>query len=419
MVKTAAGTQGPSGPLSGGRCANHRKREGVVPCLVCGKNLCTDCTVRTSVGIKCPACTGTKVRAAGGGTAGERRWAAPAAIGGALLVVALLAVVLTRGGSDDSSVETGAEQARTGVAERNSEFVGAGGMRLGATLTLPAGDGGPVPAVLIVPGAASVDRNAVINEAGQTDPIYSDLSQALAGAGVASLRYERRGTVSKLPAGQSLSLDDLVADGRAALALLSERAEIGDAPLAVIGHDQGGWVAMRLAIAEPRVKNVVLVSINGRPLVESISAELTLRGGEQGPALATQFQGAVDEVLRTGNPPAQASLPAQFRDIFAPGQGPYLKQIFSIDPAAEARGVPVPALLVRGGQDISITAVDADRLSAALKPESEAMIGSGADHNLALGVSHGEVVHEGTTGTRRDADLVARIAAWVAGKLGV
>lgn len=417
MVKTAAGSQGPSGPLSGARCANHRKREGVVPCLVCGRALCRECTVRTPVGVKCPACTGTSVPAGAGGS-GSRRWAAPAAVGGALLAVALLAVVLTRGGSDDFSVEAGSDQARTSVAERSSELVGAGGLRLGATLTLPAGDGTPVPGVLIVPGAGSVDRNAVINEAGQTDPVYADLSQALARAGVASLRYERRGTVSTLPTGQSLSFDDLVADGRAALALLAERTEIGGAPLAVIGHDQGGWVAMRLAIAEPRVKNVVLVSINGRPLVDSISAELTMRGGEQGPALATQFQAAVDEVLRTGNPPPQGSLPAQFRDIFAAGQGQYLRQIFSIDPAAEARGVPVPALLVRGGQDLSITPADADRLSAVLKPGSEAMIGSGADHNLALGVSHAEVVHEGITGTRRDADLLARVSAWVAGRLG-
>ena len=401
-------------------CANHRKRVGVAPCLVCGRTLCSDCAVRTPVGVKCPACTHTSVPAGAGGS-GRRRWVAPAAGGGALLLVALLAVVLTRGGadgSDGSSVEPGPDRARTVVAERSSEFVGAGGLRLGATVTLPAGDGRPVPGVLIVPGAASVNRDGVINEAGQTDPVYADLSQALARAGVASLRYERRGTVSKLPVGQSLSFDDLVADGRAALALLSERAEIGGAPLAVVGHDQGGWVAMRLAGAEPRVRNVVLVSINGRPLVESISAELLLRGGEQGPALATQFRSAVDEVLRTGNPPAQASLPAQFRDIFAPGQGQYLRQIFSIDPATEARGLPVPALLVRGGQDVSITAADADRLSAVLKPGSEAMIGTGAVHNLALAVSHAEQVHEGVTGSRRDADLLARLAGWVAGRLG-
>ena len=397
-------------------CANHRKRQGVAPCLVCGRTLCSDCAVRTSVGIKCPACTHTSVPAGAGGS-GRRRWMAPAAGGGALLLVVLLAVVLTRGGSDDVSVEP-AEQARTVVAERSSEFVGAGGLRLGATLTLPAGDGTPVPGVLIVPGAASVNRDAVINEAGQTDPVYADLSQALARAGVASLRYERRGTVSKLPAGQSLSFDDLVADGRAALALLSERAEIGDSPLAVVGHDQGGWVAMRLAVAEPRVRNVVLVSINGRPLVDSISAELILQGGEQGPALADRFRAAVDEVLRTGNPPDQASLPAQFRDIFAPGQGQYLRQIFSIDPATEARSVPVPALLVRGGQDLSITPDDADRLTAVLKPGSEAMIGTGADHNLALGVSHAEEMHEGVTGTRRDADLLARLSGWVAARLG-
>jgi len=406
MVRTAAG-----------RCANHRKREGITPCLVCGRSLCSDCAVRTPVGIKCPACTGTVTAA--GGAAGRGRWAVPAAVAGTLLVAVVLAAVLVGGGDDASSPGGGAEQARTAVVERSSEFVGAGGVRLGATLTLPAGDGRPVPGVLIVPGAASIDRNAVINEAGQTDPLYSDLSQALARAGLASLRFERRGTVSRLPAGQPLSFDDLVADGKAALALLGERAEIGDAPLAVVGHDQGALVAMRLAVAEPRVRSVVLVSVNGRPLVDSVSAELVLRGGDQGPGLAAEFRAAVDTVMRTGTPPPQSSLPAQFRDVFVPGQGEYLRQIFSLDPAAEARGMPVPALLVRGGQDASITAADADRLSAVLKPGSEAMIGSSADHNLALAVSHGEVVHDGVTGTRRDADLLARMAAWVAGRLGV
>ena len=372
--------------------------------------------MRTPVGVKCPACTGTSVPATAGG--GRSRWAAPAAVGGALVAAALLAVLLFRGGDDSSSSQGTSEQARTAVVERSSEFVGAGGLRLGATLTLPAGDGAPVPGVLIVPGAASLDRNGVINEAGQTDPVYADISQALARAGVASLRFERRGTVSKLPADQKLSFDDLVTDGKAALVLLGQRAEIGGAPLAVIGHDQGALVAMRLAVAEPRVKSVVLVSVNGRPLVDSISAELLLRGGEQGPALVSEFRAAVDTVMRTGTPPPQGSLPTQFRDIFAPGQGDYLRQIFALDPVAEARAIPVPALMVRGGQDLSITAADADRLSAVLKPGSEAMIGSGADHNLALGVSHAEVVHEGVTGTRRDADLVARMSAWVAGRLG-
>ena len=406
MARTAAG-----------RCANHRNKDGVAPCSVCGTLLCGECAVRTPVGVKCPACTGTSIPATS--DRGVPRWAAPAAVGGAVMVAAVLAVVLFVGGDDGSPGERGADQARTAVVERSTELVGAGGVRLGATLTLPAGDGSPVPAALIVPGAAAVDRNAVLNEAGQTDPLYADLGQALAGAGVASLRFERRGRPTPLPPGQTLSLDDLVADGRAALTLLGQRAEIGDSRLAVVGHDQGALVAMRLAMVEPRVASVVLISVNGRPLVESISAELILRGGDQGPALAGQFRDAVDTVLRTSTPPEQSTLPVQFRDIFAPGQGDYLRQIFSVDPAAEARNVPVPALLVRGGQDLSITAADADRLSAVLKPGSEAMIGSAADHNLALGVSHAEMVHQGVTGTRRDADLLARLSAWVAGRLGV
>jgi pimeloyl-ACP methyl ester carboxylesterase len=126
------------------------------------------------------------------------------------------------------------------------------------------------PGVLIVPGFGALDRNAVAaggtpdgtadalssslnaSSPGTVDPLNADLSQVLARAGIASFRYDTRGTASsRVRPDQPLCSDDEVADARAALDFMAQRRELGGGPLAVLGHDQGGVVAMRLAASTP------------------------------------------------------------------------------------------------------------------------------------------------------------------------
>ena len=430
-------------------CVNHRRRTKVAACGVCGNSLCSHCIVHPPVGVKCRTCTGVKVGGVDGGAhatagslraeaaAGARRrpWAAALVVAGLLVVAGASFALLSR---DTSSAPP--EAADPGSApeftERQAQFQGPGGQNLSGTLVLPgAGDGRNVPAVLIVPGLGAVDRNAAVMattaDAGRDalvstvggiavtagDPLYKDLGESLAKAGVASFRYDRRGTASSpLRQGQKLSFDDEVGDARAALELLGQRQEVGSAPLAVVGHDSGGIVAMRLA-SDPRVKAVVAVSTPGRPLVDVLADEL---GRPRGGGVAEPFRAAAAALATSGKAPAGETLPEVLRPIFAAGHDAYLSTILSLDPAAEVGRVNVPVLLVRGGGDRNVTPADLDRLSASLRAGGQTVVASSqADHNLSLAGAAGHE-HSNTVSRpvdHRDADARGALTGWVKAQL--
>jgi pimeloyl-ACP methyl ester carboxylesterase len=432
-------------------CVNHRRRSKVAACGACGSALCTDCIVHTPVGVKCRRCTGVKagtptagahvtagsVRAEAGAGARRRPWAAVLVIAG-LAVVAGSAFALMSRDTSPAPTETADAGLTAEFVERHTTFPGPGGHDLGGTLTLPGtGAANRVPGVLIIPGLGAIDRNTVsaattvdtsrdalaVTVGGRAlvegDDLYRDLSESLAKAGIASFRYDRRGTnASPLPAGGQLTLEDEIGDARAALALLAERQEVGEAPLAVVGHDTGGLVAMRLAAAHPRIRAVVAVSTPGRPPAEVVADELNR---SRGPAAADQFRAAVATLTGTGKAPAPETLPELLRPLFAPGQDAYLSAVLSLNPVDEAARVPVPVLLVRGGADRGVTAADSDRLAAVLRSGSETLVGSAqSDHNLSTAGSAGHEHSNTVTGPadHRDKDAATAVAEWVKARLG-
>lgn len=440
--------------VGGTVCAFHKRRPRVATCASCGRALCADCIVRTGVGIKCRSCTGVKAtkpakaeeaereavlaavaptttsarRPAGGG---RTPWAVPLVAAGVVVLLVAGYGLLSR----DSGTKA-PRQVQTATApeitERVTEFVGANGLRIGGTLTVPPlADGSTAPAVLIIPGLGALDRNglvsanppdalrdALVSTVGGVglsppDPLFKDLSETLANAGVASFRYEKRGTKgSPLPSGQKLSFDDDVTDARAALEVLSKRAEIGASPIVLLGQDAGAIVAMRLSVANPRIKGVVALSLPAKPLGDVLAADLArTRGAAAGDAM----KAAVAALASTGTAPPADTLPEILRPIFAPGQDAYLKSLFALDPPTEIFKVPVSVLQVRGGTDPSVTAADTDRLSTSIRTSGQVMVGaSDTDHNLAFagpGHEHSNVAT--TPKVQRDTGVASAMTAWI------
>jgi hypothetical protein len=95
--------------------------------------------------------------------------------------------------------------------------------------------------------------------------------------------------------------------------------------------------------------------------------------------------------------------------------------VLAVDPVAEARGVPVPALGVWGGADLRVTAADGALLAAALRSGAEQLAGaSDADHNLALtGADHEHGNGNGPAAGRRDNEALGRLATWVKTRLAL
>lgn len=368
-------------------------------------------------------------RAAGPRSRPRPRWTVPAAVVGVAALVAGILVFRGGGGTsgnknknqDEFAGQT-PERATEFERQRKVDFVGGGGVHIGGVLDRPPQEIELVGGAIIIPGFGAIDRDASMassadqsadrlsqdlnySRPGTPDNVFRDINDSLISAGFVTLRYDKRGGgASPLNASQQLSYDDLVADARAGLAYLAERVEAAGKPLAVIGFDQGGLIAMRLA-GEPRVKAVVLVSTFARPLADVIGADLVAsRGDPAGTAQSAQLH-EVAAALVAGQPlPAQEALNGNLRALLRPNQEPYLRQVFSLDPTAEARMMPRPALLVRGGNDTTVTADDSARLKAALPAGSEEIIVAGGDHNL------------GVKGVR-EPTVMSQVAAWVRGHL--
>jgi pimeloyl-ACP methyl ester carboxylesterase len=343
----------------------------------------------------------------------------------AAIAALALAAAACSGGSGEGPAGLDAEYKPT-PGERDVQFTGAAKLSIGATLAVPPGATGPVPGVLIVPAPGATDRNGPL-VLRPPDPLYKDLSAALTSAGVATLRYDHRGIgASQLASGQQLSWDDMVEDARQALTYLGNRREVDPSRIAVIGHDMGGVIALKLAAADARVKSVALVSTPGRPLGDVLAEEFKTTHGQ---VSSDAFRAIVDGLLTTGALPPRDSVRPEFQTLLTPGQDAFFKSLFSVDPVPEGRAVKVPVLIAVGERSTGVSSADAGRLAQALAGRTEVVVAPNASPTLQqvlptpvrvfdpLDMSthgNGPPVAEAP----REQTTIDRIATFVAGSLG-
>ncbi len=212
-------------------------------------------------------------------------------------------------------------------AERPVTIPAQGGQVLSGTLTVPAGPG-PFPAAVFVGGFGPTNRDGAFGEGGGR--AYRGIAEGLAQRGVAVLRYDKRGIgLSTGPALSWLDARPLAADASAAARTLAALPGVDTRRVALIGHSQGGDLALRAAAGAP-VTRIVTLSAPGRPL-----------GG------LPRVSGAAGRFLDrlVGTEVAQATL--------------------SRDPRRDAARAPQPALLVHGTRDRTVPVSDMARLASA------------------------------------------------------
>ncbi|RMG45283.1 MAG: alpha/beta fold hydrolase, partial [Acidobacteria bacterium] len=153
-------------------------------------------------------------------------------------------------------------QVPPGSEEREQRFPGHEGVSLAGTVMLPAKTGSdPLPAVLLIAGSGPIDRDG--NAPGVSFDLQKALAYHLARNGVASFRYDKRGTGASDGDWRRASFRDLIEDARAALQWLREQPEVG--PIFLLGHSEGAEIAPILAVEEP-VAGLIAIAGPARPL---------------------------------------------------------------------------------------------------------------------------------------------------------
>lgn len=124
-----------------------------------------------------------------------------------------------------------------------------GGHRVPAAFTVPAGSAGPVPAVLLLHGTAS-SRDEV-------GGMFRRTADALAAAGVASLRIDFPGCGDSDRPQVAFTVTNELADAQAAFDWLCDLEAVDAERVSVVGFSQGGMIATLLAARDPRVAGLV------------------------------------------------------------------------------------------------------------------------------------------------------------------
>lgn len=217
------------------------------------------------------------------------------------------------------------------------------GSKVVGTLSLP--DGGPAPVVVLFHGfTGSRDELAVANT---DDGVFSRTARLLAEAGYASLRIDFRGSGESDGAFMDTTFEGQVADGLAAVALMTADPRVKGRDLAIIGWSQGGLVATAVAGRSGIPDAVALweaVATPKQTFAGLLGADILAKG------------------LTAGDTPVQITLPWGAQIALKQG---YFEGVASFDPAKEIAAYKGPVFVTQGMLDTTVLPADADLLIAA------------------------------------------------------
>jgi uncharacterized protein len=294
------------------------------------------------------------------------------------------------------------------------------GFNIGATITKPAKAGAArVPAVIVLGGSGAADRDGFLFGV----PIVGQLAGSFAEAGFLSVRYDRRGFGQSGGRAESATLGDYAEDVRAVVRWLLERKDVDPKRIAVVGHDEGAWIALLAATREKRIAAVA--SIDG---AASTGADLNLE----------QQRYELDQLAL---PPAERdrkiALQKQIQTAVVTGKGwegvpanerkqadtPWLQSFLSYDPAKVMSDLKQPLLIVHAGLDKQVPVAHADRLAEVARKQSgsksvEVIVVRGVNHLLVPAVTGDLSEYATLTDRNVSKDVSGSIGAWLTKTFG-
>jgi uncharacterized protein len=235
-----------------------------------------------------------------------------------------------------------------------------------ATLVRPVGPG-PFPAVVLVAGSGPTDRDWTSPLLPGTNGSGRLLAEALARAGFASLRYDKR--VVGPHARENLqalfgrlSMQSHVDELASAVRTLASQASIRTDRLVAIGNSEGTLHVLSYQVQHPALPlaGLVLLAPPGRSVGAVARAQLAGEAARvpNGEALLALYDAAIARFL-AGEPMApDPALPPGVQTLLqsleAPANLPLARELWRADAATPLRQVDVPVLVVIGKKDVQV-----------------------------------------------------------------
>ena len=249
-----------------------------------------------------------------------------------------------------------------------------GSGRLDGTLQLAHGVARP-PVVLLIAGSGPTDRDGNTPLLPGGNDCLKLLAQALAEAGLASVRYDKRGVAGSAAAGgteSALRFETFVDDAARWIDALTRDDRFS--AVAVIGHSEGSLIGMLAAAARP-IAAFVSVAGPAQAAGDLLRSQLHSRL----PAPLAAASDTLLQALEDGR--MTEDVPSELSAVFRASVQPYLISWMRHCPTEAFAAIAAPALVIQGDCDLQLDVGQAQALHQA-RPASQLTIIHDMNHVL-------------------------------------
>ncbi len=238
------------------------------------------------------------------------------------------------------------------------------------TLTLPDGSK-KVPVVLIISGSGPTDRDCN-SSLGLKSNAFLMLADSLKKAGIASLRYDKRGigeSAKAMKDEENMRLDDYINDAAAIIKMLKNDSRF--AGVYVAGHSEGSLIGM-IAAGKVTVAGYISIAGMGEGMDKVIDKQIRAQSAE----MADKAKIILDSI-RNGY--TAKDIPEELFNLFHISVQPYLHSCLRYNPQTEIKKLKIPVLLIQGTTDLQVGIEEAELLKKA-QPKARLVMVKGMNH---------------------------------------
>src|SRR5215469_6142125 len=304
------------------------------------------------------------------------------------------------------------------------------------TLARPVGPG-PFPAVVMVAGSGPTDRDWNSPLLPGSNGSARLLAEALARAGIASLRYDKRGSGPHARENVPLligkvSMQSFVDELAGAVRIMASQKYVRSGRIFALANSEGTLHALNYQLHSPAIPfaGLVLTGPPGRAVGAVARSQLAAQAASvpNGEALLVLYDAAIARFLAGESTTPDPSLPEGvqmlLRSLETPANLPFARELWTADAAPLLRQVNVPVLVIIGKKDLQIDwQADGEPLKQAAAGHEEVtfLFPENANHVLKEELRpRSELVPAEITesyngpDTRLDQETLASILAWLA-----